>query len=147
VDDVLTKMDRMSMAASVEARVPFLDHRLVEYATGLPNTLKMQGREGKQLLRHAMRDVLPPAPLERRKQAFNAPINHWLRRPLRQMVGDTLLSGRVKQRGWLDGAKVQQLVDAHASGDDRYGRPLWNLLCLELWARTFLDGPAEAHLS
>jgi asparagine synthase (glutamine-hydrolysing) len=147
VDDVLTKMDRMSMAASVEARVPFLDHRLVDYATGLPGTLKIRGREGKQVLRHAMRNVLPPAPLVRRKKAFNAPINHWLRHPLRDMVGDTLLSPRARQRGWLDDQRVQGIVAAHAAGDDRYGRPLWTLLCLELWARTFLDGSAGAHLS
>jgi asparagine synthase (glutamine-hydrolysing) len=147
VDDVLAKMDRMSMAASVEARVPFLDHRLVEYATGLPSSLKIRGREGKQLLRHAMRKVLPAAPLDRRKHAFNAPINHWLRQPLREMVGDTLLDSRARQRGWLDVQKVQDIVAAHASGDDRYGRPLWNLLCLELWARTFLDGSAGNHVS
>jgi asparagine synthase (glutamine-hydrolysing) len=147
VDDVLAKMDRMSMAASVEARVPFLDHRLVEYATGLPNTLKVRGGEGKQVLRHAMRKLLPPATLDRRKHAFNAPINHWLRHPLRGMVGDTLLDSRSRQRGWLDVDKVQNIVTAHASGDDRYGRPLWNLLCLELWARTFLDGSAGTRAS
>lgn len=146
-DDVLAKMDRMSMAASVEARVPFLDHRLVEYATRLPGTLKVRGREGKQVLRYAMRNVLPPAPLARRKHPFNAPINHWLRDPLREMVGDTLLSSRARQRGWLDTQKVQDIVAAHAAGDDRYGRPLWNLLCLELWARTFLDGSAGTHIS
>lgn len=147
VDDVLAKMDRMSMAASVEARVPFLDHRLVDFATGLPSALKIRGREGKQVLRHAMGNVLPPAPLVRRKQAFNAPINHWLRHPLREMVGDTLLTSRARQRGWLDAQRVQGIVDGHAAGDDRYGRPLWSLLCLELWARTFLDGSAGAHLS
>jgi asparagine synthase (glutamine-hydrolysing) len=140
VDDILTKMDKMSMATSVEARVPFLDHRLVEFLAALPVSVKTRTLGTKRLLRESMRGVLPQHTLGRRKYPFSVPVNSWLRGPLRGLLGDVLLTSRARERGWLEHAELERMVTAQASGDDGYGQPLWNLLCLELWARAFLDG-------
>jgi asparagine synthase (glutamine-hydrolysing) len=144
VDDVLTKMDRMSMAASVEARVPFLDHRLMEFMATLPVSLKVRTLGTKWLLRRSMRGALPAHTLRRRKQSFWVPVDEWLRGPLRELLADTLLSARVAERGWLDPAAVRRLIEAHVGGRGSHGQRLWNLLCLELWARAFLDGKGAA---
>ncbi len=140
VDDILTKMDKMSMATSVEARVPFLDHHLVEFVAALPVSLKIRTLGTKHLLRQSMRGFLPPHTLARRKHAFLVPVDQWLRGPLRDLLRETILAGRVKQRGWLDPAEVEAMVGAHMKGTVNHGQQLWNLLCLELWARVFLDG-------
>jgi asparagine synthase (glutamine-hydrolysing) len=140
VDDILTKMDKMSMATSVEARVPFLDHHLVEFVAALPVSLKIRTLGTKQLLRHTMCDFLPPHTLARRKHAFLVPVDQWLRGPLRDFLRETLLTERARQRGWLDPTVVEAMVDAHRAGTASYGQQIWNLLCLELWARVFLDG-------
>jgi asparagine synthase (glutamine-hydrolysing) len=142
VDDILTKMDKMSMATSVEARVPFLDHELVEFVAALPVSLKIRTLGTKQLLRHTMRGFLPSHTLARRKHAFLVPVGQWLRGPLHDFLRETLLTEKMKKRGWLDPVAVEAIVGAHMSGRANYGQPLWNLLCLELWARLFLDGEA-----
>lgn len=139
VDDVLAKVDRMSMAASVEARVPFLDHELLEFVATLPAGLKLAGMKGKLLLRRAMQGRLPRRTIIRRKGAFMPPVGEWLRGPLRECVHDVLLSDRVRQRGWFDRTRVESMISAHARGEREFGQPLWNLLCLELWANAFLD--------
>jgi asparagine synthase (glutamine-hydrolysing) len=130
----------MSMATSVEARVPFLDHHLVEFVAALPVSLKIRTLGTKQLLRHTMCDFLPPHTLARRKHAFLVPVDQWLRGPLRDFLRETLLTERARQRGWLDPTVVEAMVDAHRTGTASYGQQIWNLLCLELWARVFLDG-------
>ncbi len=139
VDDILAKMDKMSMAASIEARVPFLDHHLMEFMTALPVSVKVRTFGTKRLLRRAMRAILPPHTLTRRKQAFAVPVDEWLRGPLREFAGDVLISKTTRERGWLSPDGVHRLFDAHVRGDGSYGQPLWNLLCLELWARVFFD--------
>jgi asparagine synthase (glutamine-hydrolysing) len=139
VDDILTKVDKMSMAASVEARVPFLDHQLVEFMTALPVSVKVRTLGTKRLLRRAMDTVLPRHTLTRRKHAFLVPVDDWLRGPLRDFAGDVLSSATTRERGWLRPAAVEELLRAHVSGSVNHGQPLWNLLCLELWARTFFD--------
>ncbi len=143
VDDVLTKMDKMSMAASVEARVPFLDHRLVEFLASLPLAIKAKGVGTKPLLKRAMRGVLPAATLRRRKHAFQVPLNQWVRGSLRDFVRDVLLDRRARERGWLDATRVETLLSSRDRPWARYGQSVWTLLCLELWARAFFDGDAR----
>lgn len=139
VDDVLTKMDKMSMAASVEARVPFLDHQVVEFVTGLPSTVKVRNLGTKRLLKHVMRGQLPEATLRRRKHAFLVPVDAWLQGPLRGLVRDVLLDERVGRRGWFRPTRIRQMVANQEAGRGTSGQAVWNLLCLELWARIFLD--------
>src|SRR5207249_985135 len=121
VDDILAKVDKMSMAASVEARVPFLDHELVEFMTALPVSVKVRTLGTKRLLRHAMRTLLPQHTLRRRKQAFSVPLDEWLRTPLRDFVGDVLLSKTTRERGWFDSAGVEALFQDHVTGAANYG--------------------------
>jgi asparagine synthase (glutamine-hydrolysing) len=139
VDDVLTKVDKMSMAASVEARVPFLDHELVEWTAALPVDVKLRHLTGKRLLRHAMRSRLPQQIRTRRKQAFVVPTDEWFRGELREFAGDLLLGKRLRERGWFNPQRLTALVESHWAGGN-HGQALWSLLSLELWARTFLDG-------
>ena len=144
-DDVLVKTDRMSMAASIEARVPLLDHRLVEFAAGLPAALKTRGPGTKALLRRALRGDLPPSTLARRKRAFLVPLRHWLGGPLRETLHDTLTSTAARARGLVRADAVARLLREQESGRHDHSRALWTLLCLELWLRTVLDAPAAAH--
>jgi asparagine synthase (glutamine-hydrolysing) len=131
-------VDKMSMAASVEARVPFLDHELVEWTAALPVGVKLRNLRGKRLLRRAMRERLPRQTRTRRKQAFVVPTDEWFRGDLREFAGDLLLSRRLRERGWFNPPQITALLEAHWAGRS-HGQALWSLLCLELWARTFLD--------
>lgn len=142
VDDVLTKMDKMSMAASVEARVPFLDHRVMEFVAALPVDVKLRNLGTKRLLKQAVADFLPPATLARRKHAFQIPVAEWLRGPLASFLRDVLLSDRAGKRGWFEPARVRALVEEFERGAGVPGQAMWNLLCLELWARIFVDREA-----
>src|SRR6266516_5568182 len=139
VDDVLTKMDKMSMAASVEARVPFLDHRLVEFVASLPLAVKLQ-HGAKTLLKHAVKPLVPPSTIRRRKHAFQVPLDQWLSGPLHGFARDTLLDRRARARGWFDAASVEKLLAPNGARPPTDGQSVWTLLCLELWARAFLDG-------
>lgn len=141
-EDLLAKVDIASMAASLEARSPFLDHRLVEYCASLPSHLKLRGRTSKWLLREAMRDRLPADILSRPKMGFGVPVGEWLRADLRTLLDDTILSDRAAARGWFRPEAVRALVDDHVGGNDRTPF-VWGLLMLEMWARTFLDDPAS----
>ena len=144
-DDVLTKTDRMSMAVSVEARVPFLDHRLVEFAASLPASVKVTSLGTKALLRRALRRDLPAATLRRRKRAFLVPLRRWLDGDLREMLGDTLTASAARSRGLISPAATERLLQAHRQGQADHTRALWTLLTLELWLRNVLDAPAAAH--
>ena len=141
-DDVLTKMDKMSMAVSVEARVPFLDHRLVEFVASVPLAVKLE-QGPKTLLKQAVKSVLPPATIRRRKHAFQIPLQQWVSGPLRDFTRDTLLDERARQRRWFDAARLEALLGRNGSERPRDGQSIWTLLCLELWARAFLDGDAK----
>jgi asparagine synthase (glutamine-hydrolysing) len=144
-DDVLVKTDRMSMAASIEARVPLLDHRLVEFAAGLPASVKVGHRGTKALLRRALRDDLPAPTRGRRKRAFLVPLRHWLGGELRELVHDTLTSSAARQRGLFRVEVITRLLREQEGGRHDHGRALWTLLCLELWFRSVLDAAAAAH--
>jgi len=141
VDDVLMKVDKMSMAASVEARVPFLDHQLVEYVCGLPAEYKLRRREGKAILRAAFKDWLPPQTSGRRKAAFRPPLDVWFRGELGRLAAD-----RLRARGgfcstYLEPRAVEQFLAEHAAGIANHGQRLWTLLCAELWYGQWFASP------
>jgi asparagine synthase (glutamine-hydrolysing) len=137
-DDILTKVDRMSMAVSLEARVPFLDHEFVEYAMGLPGHWKLRGSESKWILREAMRDVLPSRILQRRKEGFSMPLKNWLRGPLKPLLHEVL--GGLKERGWFDAVEIDRLVQEHLRGRANHAHRLWCLVSLELSLRSLGAG-------
>jgi asparagine synthase (glutamine-hydrolysing) len=138
-DDLLVKVDITSMANSLEVRAPLLDHPLMEMAASLPPSLKIQGLEKKYLLKRAMADLLPVEILNRPKQGFIVPIDHWFRHDLQEMAYDTLLDPRSLGRGYFRPEVVRRLLDEHVRGVQNFHRQLWNLLMLELWHRCFID--------
>ena len=144
-DDILTKVDRTSMAVSLEARVPLLDHLLMEYVATIPSDLKLRGETGKYLLKRAMADALPSEILGRRKMGFGVPLGTWLRRELREMARDTLLGSAARQRGIFRSVEVERLLRIHDSGRRDYSARLWALLCLELWMERWTGGAASAR--
>jgi asparagine synthase (glutamine-hydrolysing) len=138
--ELLMKQDQMSMAASIESRVPFLDHHLVEFAAALPPRMKLRGFTTKWVLREAVKSILPAEILARKKMGFPVPFGLWLRGAGAGIARDVLLDSRARQRGIMDPAAVTSLIDAHASGLTDGGDALWGLMNLELWYRTFIDG-------
>lgn len=128
------------MAASIESRVPFLDHHLVEFAATLPPRAKLRGLTTKWILRHAIRNRLPREILTRPKMGFPVPFGRWMRGAWSEVARDVLLDTRSRQRGIIEPAAVERLIDTHASGRADGGDALWALLNLELWSRTFIDG-------
>lgn len=133
VDNILVKVDRMSMAASLEARVPFLDHRLVEFALGLPAELKLSRGETKVILRRAVRDLLPEDVLRKPKQGFSIPLKHWLRGPLRPLLEDLLSPAAVRGRGYFETVAVQRWKEEHLGQRANHSHRLWALMLLEMW--------------
>ena len=140
VDDVLTKVDRMSMAVSLEAREPLLDHKLLEFAARVPSSLKLRNGRSKYLLRRALERRVPQSILDRAKRGFEAPIGAWLRGPLKDMTSDLLLDGRLRDRGIFNQREIARLWDEHRSGRSDHRHRLWQLVMLELWFRQFIDG-------
>jgi asparagine synthase (glutamine-hydrolysing) len=138
-DDLLMKMDKMSMAASIEARVPLLDHPLVEWAARLPDRYKVRGWTGKVLLKGLARRRLPASVIDRPKVGFTVPLSPWFRGPLRELVADTLLSPTCLGRGYFVPAALRRYVEDHLEGRRDRARELWTLLTLELWHRAFID--------
>jgi asparagine synthase (glutamine-hydrolysing) len=138
-EDVLTKVDRMSMAHSIESRVPLLDHPLVEFAMRLPLGLKLRDGQRKFLLKRVAARLLPAAILTRRKQGFGVPLGVWFRGKLRGAFQDVLLSPRARQRGYFDTREVQRLLEEHLAGRRDHELRLWQLLMFELWHRSYLD--------
>jgi asparagine synthase (glutamine-hydrolysing) len=134
LDDLLPKMDRMSMAHGLETRSPFLDRTLAEYVATLPDALKRSGRHGKVVLKKAVESLLPPAILKRKKHGFGVPLGAWFRGELRPLAEDTLRNGsRLGRR--LDPAVIGRIFDDHVTGRADRGHQLWTLLTLELWMR------------
>ncbi len=141
-DDLLLKADKMTMAAGLELRVPFLDHRIVEFAAQLADSQKYNGRHGKALLRRIMTGVLPDSILHRPKKGFPVPMLSWMRGPLQSLTRDTLLAGDSACRNHFDPQVLTEIVDAHQTGADRQ-QELWTLMIFEFWHQTFL-GPRRA---
>jgi asparagine synthase (glutamine-hydrolysing) len=139
VDDILTKVDRMSMAVSLEARDPLLDHKLLEFAATVPASLKIKDGRGKYLLRKVLERRIPNDILQRGKHGFEAPIGEWLRGPLAPMADALLNDGRLRDRGVFASREVTRLWDEHRSGRADHRHRLWQLVMLELWFRQFPD--------
>ena len=140
--DLLTKVDRCSMAHGVESRAPFLRQALVEYALALPDDAKLRGGAGKWALREAARGILPADVLGRRKQGFSPPFSAWARGPLRVQVDEMLSYARVARAGVLDPLAVREVVNAHLENRADRGRTLWTLLSLQMWAERWVTGAA-----
>jgi asparagine synthase (glutamine-hydrolysing) len=138
--ELLMKQDQMSMAASIESRVPFLDHQLVEYAAGLPPATKLRGFRTKWILREAARGLLPAEILSRPKMGFPVPFGRWMTTGWQEVARDVLLDGRSRQRGVIEPLEVERLISNHAAGRHNGGDAIWSLMNLELWYRTFIDG-------
>jgi asparagine synthase (glutamine-hydrolysing) len=145
--ELLMKQDQMSMSTSIESRVPFLDHVLVEFAARLPARMKLNGFTTKRVLREAVRGVLPESILNRPKMGFPVPFAAWVQGPWGQVAADVLLDGRTRQRGLIQPKAVARLVDGHRAGRRAGGDAIWALLNLELWFRTFIDGEGVQTLS
>jgi asparagine synthase (glutamine-hydrolysing) len=137
--DLLVKVDITSMANSLEARSPFLDHEVMEFAARLPVDLKLRGGESKSLLKRAFPDLLPPENVHRRKMGFGVPVGHWFRGPMRELLCDSLLSERGLSRGYFRSEEVKRLVREHLESRADHSFRLWNLLMFELWQQEFLD--------
>ena len=137
--DILTKVDRMSMAVSLEARVPLLDHKLIEFVTRIPASMKLAGFETKHLFKRAIADLVPAEIINRPKQGFGVPIQQWINQQLRQRIRDTLNDPRTLQRGYVTRRHVELLLDEHERGRRDHSMALWSLLMLELWHRQYLD--------
>lgn len=139
-DDILAKVDRTSMAASIEARVPLLDHRVVEFAMNLPAPMKLQGGRTKVILRRAMAGHLPGMVLAKPKQGFSIPLKHWLCGPLRPLMADLLSADGLRRRGYFDPACVARWMSEHLEGRANHSHKLWALMVFELWHQRVLDG-------
>jgi asparagine synthase (glutamine-hydrolysing) len=147
--ELLMKQDQMSMAASIESRVPFLDHKLVEFSAALPERMKLRGGTTKYILRESMKGILPPEILSRPKMGFPVPIGSWFRGAFRSVVDEYVLGERAISRAIFDQAFVRSLVERHQRGEDHAER-LWALVNFEIWQRRFFDAetaaPAEPEL-
>ena len=139
-DDLLVKVDIASMAHSLEARSPMVDHVFMEFAATLPSSLKLRGRTGKYIFRKALRGRLPDAIIDRPKMGFGVPIERWFREELRELAYDTLLGRQATQRGLFRPERVRRLLDEHVGGRRARHGGLWALLVLELWFQRFIDG-------
>jgi asparagine synthase (glutamine-hydrolysing) len=139
-EGILTKVDRASMAVSLEVRCPLLDHRVVEFALRLPSALKVRGHERKWLLRQVLDRYVPRALSERPKMGFGVPIGEWLRGPLLDWAEDLLDETRLRREGFLDARGVREIWRQHRIGwrDRRY--LLWNLLCFQAWREEYGEG-------
>jgi asparagine synthase (glutamine-hydrolysing) len=133
--DLLVKVDIASMANSLEARSPFLDHHVMEFAARLPEHEKLRGRRGKAVLRRAFRELLPVENVQRPKMGFAVPVGEWLRGPLRPLLEDTLLNSTAAVNGYLDSAVINDLARRHLSRQADHTSQLWSLLMLECWHR------------
>ena len=138
-NDLLVKVDIATMANSLEARSPFLDHHVIEFAASLPEKYKLRGLTTKYLLKQVLRKLLPAENLGRRKMGFGVPIGHWFRGKLQPFLRETILSEAALKRGLFKPEAVKRLVELHTRGERDYSHQLWTLLMLELWFQRFID--------
>jgi asparagine synthase (glutamine-hydrolysing) len=140
--ELLMKQDQMSMAASIESRVPFLDHKLVEFTARLPERMKLRGWNTKYILRRSMKGVLPEPILKRSKMGFPVPVGSWFRGAFRHIIDEYVLSERAMSRNLFERAFVRGLVERHQTGAENHAERLWSLVNFEMWQRQFIDGEA-----
>jgi asparagine synthase (glutamine-hydrolysing) len=141
LQELLMKQDQMSMAASIESRVPFLDHRLMEFTASMPQRMKLRGTMTKYVLRMAMKGKLPDEILTRGKMGFPVPVGKWLRGEYRHMVEEYILSERTLSRNIFNADAVREITERHMQGENHDER-LWALLNFEIWQRRYIDGEA-----
>ena len=138
-NDLLVKVDIASMAVSLEARSPFLDHHVMEFAASLPEHLKLRGLTSKYLLKRVLKKLVPIENLNRAKMGFGIPIGHWFRGQMKKFLADTLLSDKALSRGLFKRTEVVRIFELHTRGERDYAHQLWTLLMLELWFQRFID--------
>jgi asparagine synthase (glutamine-hydrolysing) len=138
-NDLLVKMDIASMTVSLEARSPFLDHQLMEFAASLPENFKLRGLTKKYLLKRVLKKLVPAENLNRSKMGFGVPIGHWFRGSMQPFLRETVLSEKALARGLFQPEKVLQIIDQHVTGRIDHSHRLWSLLMLELWFQRFID--------
>jgi asparagine synthase (glutamine-hydrolysing) len=138
-NDLLVKVDIASMAVSLEARSPFLDHHVIEFAASLPERMKLRGLTTKYVLKRTLKKLLPAENLSRGKMGFGVPVGHWFRGRLQPFLRENLLSERSARRGLLRPGAVRRMVELHTRGERDYTHQLWTLLMLELWFQRFID--------
>jgi asparagine synthase (glutamine-hydrolyzing) len=138
--DILVKVDRMTMANSLEARVPLLDHELIEFVQTIPANLKLKGLETKYIFKKALEGIVPHEILYREKQGFGVPIGEWINRQLRSRIHETLNERRALERGYFEKSYIRTLLDEHSRNRRDHSHALWLLWMLELWHRRYADG-------
>ncbi len=138
-DDIMVKVDRMSMATSLETRAPFLDYRVVEYAATIPSAFKIQGTKTKQILKKAMSDLLPPMITQRGKEGFSMPIKNWLKHELRPMMMDVLSPTQLAADGFFNPTYVQSLINDHVNGVENHSHRLWALMMFGIWRDQYMN--------
>jgi asparagine synthase (glutamine-hydrolysing) len=144
--ELLMKQDQMSMAASIESRVPFLEHELVEYVSAMPGRFKIRGRHTKAVLRAAVESVVPREILHRPKMGFPVPLGRWLRGPFAPVIDEFVLGSRAVRRGLFVPSALRRLAEEHRAGIADHGDRLWLLVNLEIWQRMFLEGEEPGQL-
>jgi len=137
--DILTKVDRMSMANSLEARAPFLDHKLIEFVSNIPSEMKMRDGQSKYILKKAMQGIIPNEILYREKQGFGMPINEWIKAQLQTRIHSDLTETRTVERGYFERSYIDGLLTEQSSGRRDNSYAIWLLWMLELWHRKFID--------
>ena len=138
-DHNLNYTDKMSMAASVEVRVPFLDVDLVDFSSRIPNKYKQHGREGKWVLKRAMEPYLPKNVIYRPKSGFGVPLRRWMKDDLRELLGDLLSVDSLNKRGLFSPKAVQELISNNDNGKIDASYTLLSILCIEIWCRSYID--------
>ena len=146
-EDILTKVDRASMAVSLEVRAPFLDQRVAEYAASLPLDYKLRGQTTKYILKKAVGDLVPSFVTKRGKKGFGVPVAEWLKGRLRPLARDLLSVERIQRAGLFNAAYVQRLQDEHEQGRANHRKLLWTLLMFELWHESFIETPRRIETS
>ena len=145
-DNILPKVDRMSMATSLEVRVPLLDHKMVEFAFSMPGNMKLRGIKGtKYIFKKAMAPYLPGEILKRPKQGFSIPIKNWLKGPMKTFLMDTLNAQSVNEEGIFRWETVDQLIREHTRGEKNHSHRLWGLLVFRLWKNEFMKKGGQRH--
>jgi asparagine synthase (glutamine-hydrolysing) len=146
-EDILTKVDRASMAVSLEVRAPFLDPRVAEYVASLPSNYKLRGQKTKYILKKAVKEMLPPFVTKRGKKGFGVPVAEWLKVKLRPLARDLLSPERVRRAGVFNPNYIARLQDEHERGVANHRKLLWTLLMFELWHESFVETPRRIETS
>ena len=141
------RVDKVTMSTSIEARVPFLDHRLVEFSFHIPAEMKIRGGRSKHILKKAVEDLLPRDLIDRPKQGFSAPVKEWFRGPLAGYARRSIMDSRLRERGLFNYAVIDAMLEAHRSGRRNYDTLLWNLLNLSQWYDRWIAHEPERALA